>query len=245
MKLHYGISISTAAQLAELPELKKAAFLELPFSLCGQPDFILPKNWKNRLHRISGRSQGRTLNSLIDAGSSMSREFYRFFAKICAVAAASKAREISLAVDWENALENTGYAAKLRTILRCCYGIAQKNELTPVIELRIPGTAVNRDMDFIRLRDSWMIPVRTLIDLHPHEPGSLEMLETFFASHHFDCNKFRISFDASGGNYLTGKLLDRVKNCIRPVGAEMTEICFYPGRNADRDCYQALQAVIS
>lgn len=245
MKLHIGISIATAGQLAELPELKKVDLLELPFSLCGQPEFTLPKSWKNRLHRISGRSESRTLNSLIDTGNVMRREFYRLFSRNCAVASSLKAGEVTLAIDWEYAFDNAGYAAELREILRCCYGIAFKFSLTPVIELRIPGSAVLKPADFIRLRNSWMIPVRTLIDLHPHEPGSLEMLENFFAANRFECNKFRISYDAAGGNYLTVKLLDRIKNCICPVGSEIPELCFYPGRNADREAFQAILPVIA
>ncbi len=245
MKLHLGISVASLKQLAELPELRTAVFLELPFGLCGQPDLVLPEFWKNRFRRAGGRSEGRTLNSLVEAGGVMRREFFRMFSRNCAAIAALNATEISLTVDWENAFADAGYADGLRDILRCCYGIAFKYSLTPVIELRIPGSAVITPLQFIRFRDSLMIPVRTLIDLHPHEPGSLEILETFSGKFHFECSKFRISFDASGGNYLTVKLLDRIKNCIHPVGCEIPEICFYPGRNADRESFQALQPVIS
>ena len=103
MKLHLGISVASLKQLAELPELRTAVFLELPFGLCGQPDLVHPEFWKNRFRRAGGRSEGRTLNSLVEAGGVMRREFFRMFSRNCAAIAALNATEISLTVDWENA----------------------------------------------------------------------------------------------------------------------------------------------
>lgn len=244
MKLLYGIAVASVNQLAELPELKKAAFLEVPSSLRELPDFRIPMAWKRRFRRVTGRSEARTLSSLIDAKKSIQIDFLRVFAGCCEYFSKLGAAEISLGVDWEAAFSDPGYALKVRDILRSCYGITEKYSLTPILELRIPGSAAAGGMDFYRFRNSLMIPVRVLIDLHPHEPGALELMERFSATMPFVCDKLRISFDAAGGNYLTGKLLERICKCVRPAGVAIPEISFYPGRSADHDAFAALNSVI-
>ena len=90
-----------------------------------------------------------------------------------------------------------------------------------------------------------MFPVRTLIDLHPHEPAALDMLARLYDRMPFECDNFRISFDAAGGNYMSGKLLEMIRRSLRQVGPEIPEICFYPGRNADKTAFELLSTVIS
>ena len=83
MKLRYGIAAAAVKQLAELPELKNAAFLEVSSALREQSDFRIPAAWKARFQRVSGRSESRTLSSLIDARKSIQIDFLRGFSKSC------------------------------------------------------------------------------------------------------------------------------------------------------------------
>lgn len=244
MKLRYGITVASMRQLAELPELKKAAFLELPSTLREQSDFKLPAAWKSRFKRVTGRSEARTLSSLIDAKKSILIDFLRVFSGCCENFAKLGASEITLGVDWEAAFSDPAYAREISSILRSCFGITEKHALALILELRVPGSAAAGGMGFYRFRNSLMIPVRTLVDLHPHEPGALELMERFSAAMPFECDKLRISFDASGGNYLTEKLLARICKCVRPAGAAIPEITLYPGENADREAFAALGEVI-
>lgn len=244
MKLHYGIAVASAKQLNDLPGLEKVDFLELPSFLRDEPDLVIPPVWKKRLLRAGGRREARTLSSLVCAGSGIKLEYFRMFSGCCADFSRWGAKEITLCVDWEAAFSDTDYAVNLREILRCCFGITEKYRLKPVLELRIPGSAVLDPAQFIKFRNSLLIPVRTLVDLHPHEPGALEFLEKFSAAMPFDSSCFRISFDAVGGNYLTVKLLDKICQYIRPAGAETPQICFYPGKNADREAYLLLETVM-
>lgn len=244
MKLCYGIAVASIRQLSELPKLDKVDFLELPSVLRDESNPVIPSIWKKRLFRACGRRETRTLSSLVEAGSGIKQEYFRMFASCCADFFRWGASEISLGVDWESVFASADYAMKLREILRCCFGITEKYRLKPVFELRIPGSAGLTPENFLRFRNSLLIPVRTLIDFHPHEPGALELLEKFTSSLPFDSNRFRISFDASGGNYLTPNLLEKIRRNIRPVGAEAAQICFYPGRNADKEAFTLLEAVM-
>lgn len=244
MKIDYGIAVTSVRQLTELPELERADFLELPSSCVQAPDFILPKAWQSRVFRISSRSEARTFSAMIGAGRKMAVDFCRLFARRCEDCAALGVKEITLTVDWESLMNDADYADKLREILRCCYGIVEKYHLTAVLELRIPGFIAGMPHDFLRFRNSLLFPVRTLVDLHPHEPGALELLNTYAKAMPFDVSRFRVSFDALGGNYLTVGLLDKIRSVIRPVGGEIPQICFYPGRSADKAAFAALDAVI-
>lgn len=244
MKLHYGIAVTSSRQLAELPELKGADFLEISSGMIQTPDFAVPKGWKKRLFRAGGRSEARTFSALIGAGSGMMLEFYRLFSANCGEFVRLGIREVTLAVDWETLLSDEGYANDLRDVIRCCYGILTRYQLQLLLELRIPGVISARPMDFLKFRNSLLMPVRTLIDLHPHEPGALELLAEFSAKMPFDSSRFRLSFDSSGGNYLSANLLEKIKESIRPVGKEIPEICFYPGRSADKAAYELLDAVM-
>lgn len=244
MKIDYGVAVTSIRQLVELPELKRADFLELPSSCVQSPDFVLPKFWQSRVFRISSRSEARTFSAMIGAGRKMAVDFCRLFGRRCEDCSELGIKEITLTVDWESLMNDPAYADMLREILRCCYGIVEKYRLTAVLELRIPGLIAGMPKDFLRFRNSLLFPVRTLVDLHPHEPGALELLETYAGSMPFDVSRFRVSFDAAGGNYLTVGLLDRIRNVIRPVGGENPQICFYPGRSADKSAFAALEAVI-
>jgi hypothetical protein len=245
VKLNFGIAVASNRQLAELPAVGKINFLELPSVSRIQPDFILPQQWKRRFMRVSCRAETRTLGALIDAGYSMTREFYRVFSAGCTEFAKLGAKEISLGIDWESVFDNEKFSASVSDILRCCYGIIYRNRLTPLIELRLPGVAAGQVEKFLRFRNRLLIPARTLVDLHPHEPGALELMEKFSAVLPFEVSRIRVSFDASEGNYLSPKLLERIKACIRPVGKEIPELCFYPGRSADKSAFAALSAVLS
>jgi len=245
VKLNFGIAVASNRQLAELPVAGKFDFLELPSVSRIQPDFILPQAWKRRFMRVSCRAETRTLGVLIDAGSSMTKEFYRVFSAGCTEFAKLGAKEISLGIDWENVFNDEKFSASLSDILRCCYGIIYRNTLIPVIELRVPGIAAGNIERFLRFRNRLLIPARTLVDLHPHEPGALELFERFAAEAPFECSRVRVSFDAAGGKYLTAKLLEKIISGIHRVGAETPDICFYPGRTADRAVFAALETVIS
>ena len=244
MKINYGIAVTSNRQLAELPELKRADFLELPSSCVQAPDFILPKAWQPRVFRVSSRSESRIFSAMIGSGTKMAVDFCRLFSRRCEDCAALGVREITLTVDWENLMTDPVYADRLREILRCCFGIVEKYRMTAVLELRIPGLIAGTPNEFLRFRNSLLFPVRTLVDLHPHEPGALEFLSSYAQAMPFDVSRFRISFDAVGGNYLTVGLLDKIRNVIRPVGGEVPQICFYPGRSADRAAFAALETVI-
>lgn len=244
MKLRFGVTVASSEQLAELPSLAKVDFLELPSMPGGMAGVNIPRQWKKRVFRISGRRDASTLSSLVDAGSAMQQEFFRMFSRCCADYARFGGAEITLGIEWDMALNDPDFADGLRQILRCCFGVVNQYGLQLDAELRIPGNAIGDPLKFVRFRDSLLIPVRTLIDLHPHEPGALEAFEEFSAKMHFDCSKLRISYDASGGNYLTPKLLERIFSGVRPVGVEVPEVSFYPGKHADRDAFAALESVI-
>ena len=243
MKLRYGVAVSTVEQLQELPALPKVDFLEIASALPEHPDFAVPSFWQKRLRRATGRSEARTLGSLIDAGGSIRQEFFRVFGAQCRKFAGYGIGEISLGIDWETVFYDPDYASALRDILRTCYGIAVKNGLTALLEVRIPGIGAGQAMEFIKFRNSFLLPVRTLIDLHPHEPGALDMLAVFSGQLPFESSKFRISVDVSGGNYLSEQLLHRIKESLHKSGAEVPELCFYPGKNADKTAYEQFNMV--
>lgn len=244
MKINYGIAVSSVRQLSELPDLKKAGFLEVSSNCIQSSDFILPKAWKKRLCRVSSRSEARTFNAMIGSGRGVMMEFYRIFSRYCEDYAASGVSEITLTVDWENVVNDTVYADKLREVLRCCYGIIARNNQSAILEMRIPGFVSSMPEKFIQFRNSLLFPIRTLIDFHPHEPGALEMLAEFARKMPFESSRFRVCYDASGGNYLTSNLLEKIQDSLRIVGKEVPEICFYPGRSAEKSAFTALETVL-
>jgi hypothetical protein len=71
------------------------------------------------------------------------------------------------------------------------------------------------------------------------------LLGEFLDKLHYESGRLRISFDGDGGNYLSDKLLERLRSFIRTVGTEVPYICFYPGRNADKTVFAALASVMS
>lgn len=245
MKLHYGISVASAGQLSELPDFAAADFLELPSYFCEACRISVPEKWKTRVRRFSCRRESAALISLMDAGSAVQMDFFREFGGCCAAFAAVGVKEVSLGIDWETVLSGNCQLDRLRKILACCFGITSKYGMRVLLELRIPGTAANDIMGFLKFRNSLMFPVRTLIDLHPHEPAALDMLARLYDRMPFECDNFRISFDAAGGNYMSGKLLEMIRRSLRQVGPEIPEICFYPGRNADKTAFELLSTVIS
>ena len=245
MKIRYSIAVSTPWQLAELPDLKQVDSVELSSAMRSDTALVIPPAWKKRLFRMSCRMEAGTINALIDSGSAMSRDFYRMFSDCCADCIKFNMREISLGIDWENTLSDPEYVVKLREILRCCFGIAMKYQLAVLLEIRIPGIAAVQALDFLRFRDSLLFPVRTLVNFHPHEPGALELMEEFSSTLPFEVSKFRVSFDAANGNYMTPKLLEKIKTSLRPVGKEIPELCFYPGSSADRYAFAALETVMA
>lgn len=242
MKPLRGITVTSRRQLAALPELRHADFLELPASFADDADLVIPPAWRRRFTRAECRGEARTFSAVIDAVSGIRNDFFRVFAARCEKCAALGARAITLGIDWENLFDDPGYAAKLREVLRCCFGIAAGHRQLVLLELRTPGIAAGRPAEFRRFRDSLLYPVRTLIDLHPHEPGALEALEKFSAALPSDVSHCRISFDAAGGNYLSAKLRERITAAIRPVGAENTSLCFYPGGDAGPEVFNAIFA---
>ncbi|MBR2720714.1 MAG: hypothetical protein IKB74_05195 [Lentisphaeria bacterium] len=244
MKINYGIAVSSFRQLSELPELKKAGFLEVASNCIQSPDFVLPRAWKNRLNRVTNRSEARTFSAMIGSGRGVMKEFYRVFSRNCEAYARLGVTEITLTVDWETVVNDSDYADELREVLRCCYGIIYRNRQTALLEMRIPGFISSIPENFIQFRNSLLFPVRTLIDFHPHEPGALEMLTAFAKKMPFDSSRFRVSFDASGGNYLSSNLLEKILSSLHIVGKEIPEICFYPGRSADKAAFAALEAVL-
>lgn len=245
MKLHYSIAVSSPGQLADLPDLKMVDSVEITSALRSDSGLVIPAAWQKSLFRMSCRSESRTINALIDSGSAMTRDFLRVFSACCADCVKYNIREISLGADWENIFSDPSYAEKFREILRCCFGITVKYNLTAVLEVRVPGVAAGDPLEFLRFRDSLLFPVRTLINFHPHEPGALDVMEKFSAALPFEVSRIRVSFDAADGNYLTPRLLERIKAAIRPVGKEIPELCFYPGRSADKSAFAALSAVLS
>ena len=244
MKINYGIAVSSVRQLSELPDLKKAGFLEVASNCIRSSDFVLPKAWKTRLSRVSSRSEARTFSAMIGSGRGVMMEFYRMFSRYCEENAAFGVKEITLTVDWETVVNDDVYAAELREVLRCCYGIIARNRQSAILEMRIPGFISSMPEKFIHFRNSRLFPVRTLIDFHPHEPGALELLAEFSRKMPFESSRFRVSFDASGGNYLSVNLLEKIQDSLRIVGKEIPEICFYPGRSADKAAFEALEAVL-
>ena len=244
MKINYGITVSSLRQLSELPDLKKAGFLEISSSCFRTPGFVVPAGWKKRLFRVSTRSEARTFGALIDSGRGVKMEFYRLFARNCEEYTSIGIREITMTVDWETVTNDDLYADKMREVLRCCYGIMFEHRLTAVLELRIPGFISSQPLEFLKFRDSLLFPIRTLVDFHPHEPGALELLSSYAAAMPFDSSRFRVSFDASGGNYLSGNLLEKIREKLHAVGKEVPEIAFYPGRSADKAAFAALESVL-
>jgi hypothetical protein len=245
VNLNYGVSVSSERQLLELPELRQADFLELNCQLLDSPDFFLPPAWRGRVFRCSGRSESRAFSALVEAGASIQQDFYRVFSRRCEKFSQLGGRELSFCIDLENTFSEVEYAAKLRKILSCCFGIMEKYRLQPLLEVRVPGIAASRRDDLIKFMNSLLYPVRLLTDIHPHEPGALELLGEFLDKLHYESGRLRISFDGDGGNYLSDKLLERLRSFIRPVGREVPDICFYPGRNADKTVFAALASVMS
>ncbi|MBE6390243.1 MAG: hypothetical protein E7043_08765 [Lentisphaerae bacterium] len=244
MKLRYGVSVSTIKQLQELPGLPEIDFLEITPALREHPEFSIPEKWKKRICRASGRSEARSLDSLVYAGATMRQEFFRYWGSVCDKLTETGISQVTLGIDWETISNDLHYASVMRDMLRCCFGIAQKHDLSLLLEVRIPGGIAGRVMEFVKFRNSLLLPVKNVIDLHPHEPGALASVGEIFEKLPFDCSNFRVSVDVSGGNCLTGQLLERIKKCLCRIGPEVPEICFYPGSNADKTAYEQFYAVI-
>ena len=245
MKLRYGFSIGSAAQLSELPAASKADFLELSSALFDSvelPPFASRRQGK--IQRFNGRYEAKTLNSLVGAGHGVFMDFYREFSRRCAFFSSLGIREVALKPDWESAVSDTEYAGELRKILQCCFGITAKFNLSVLLELRIPGNAANFPDKLLKFRNSLMYPLHLLIDLHPHEPGALDNFAAFSAAMPFESDRLRLSFDAGNGNYVSGKLLEVIRKSVRKGGANPPEICFSPGESAGKELFTDLEQVM-
>ena len=240
MKIRYGISINNDGEINDLPDLPAIELVEVPGDQWSNADFVLPARWRQKELWIRNSDDIRFFRSLPDAGSGVRQEFYRLFTQRCQTAAANNAFASSLAPDLENALHDPAYAAKLHDTLGVCFGIAEKIRLPLTLELRIPGAAAADPAGYLRFKHSLLYPLRTLCAIHPHEPGALEALEKFAGECKFDCDIFRVSFDAASGNYLSDNLFSRLRQFIRRSGFAAPVIIFDPGHNADKNTYAEL-----
>ena len=230
MNILYGISISGDAP--DLPEFSAIRSAELPGSRLTEPGFSLPPVLRGKTIFIGNREDQRFFRTLPEAGTGVRQEFFRLCTRRGAAAAALNAEGFSLALDPEE-------ADSLRPELGVICGIAEKYRLPLMLEIRIPGPAADPEV-FYRLKHRLLYPARTLCALHPHEAGALEAAEKFAASCPFDCDLFRIGFDAAAGNYLSEKLWERLLKLVHPAGRRTPVVIFDPGPGADRSVYAEL-----
>lgn len=240
MKIHYGVSINSDSGVNDLPDLPALELVEVPGDWCGSAEFALPRKWRRKKLWLRNSDDIRFFRSLPDAGSGVRQEFYRLFAKRCQAAVTANAGCCSLAPDLEYALNEPDHAAKLHRTLGVCFGIAEKCRLPLTLEVRIPGAAAAKTADFLRFKHALLYPLRTICAIHPHEPGALEALEKFAGDCKFDCDIFRVCFDAASGNYLSDNLFNKLRQFLRKSGFADPVIIFDPGCGADKNTYLEL-----
>lgn len=245
MKINYGISISGDTDISMLTEFPEFQTLELPGNMVADKNFSLPRGFEPGNIFIRNNDERRFFRTLPDAGSGIRQDFYRLVQQKLSAAAKIGARGITLVPDWENLLTLDKIPENLRSVLGVYCGIAELNRIPLLLELRIPGRAAESPQKYIRFKHTMLYPFRTLCEIHPHEPGALDAIEKFAAECRFDCDIFRICFDADAGNHLTGTLFERLLKLLKPGGSDQPLLIFSPGEKADKSVYCELVRLIN
>lgn len=245
MKINYGISISSNTNISALPELPEFTHLEIPGSMLADKNFTLPSRIKNKKIIIRNDDERRFFRTVSDAGSGIRQDFYRLVRQKTALAANIGAVGITVVPDLENLITADELPENFRSVLRVYCGIAEQNHLPLLLETRIPGKAAQLPECYIRFKHALLYPLRTLCEIHPHEPGALDAAENFAAGCKFDCDIFRICFDAAAGNHLTGTLFARIMKLLRQAGSDIPLIMFSPGNETDPGVCRDLVRLIS
>lgn len=242
MKTIYGISFSDR-DISLLPNVPAVQILELSGELATAPGFALPEHLQKKSIIICNSDERKFFNTIPDASSGVRQDFYRLCEHRCAAAENLQAVYATFAPELESAFAVPANPV-LRDAFAMCFGFAEKHRTPLALEVRIPGIAAGATEKFAHFKHSLLYPLRTMCVLHPHEPGALEIMEKFAAELPFDCDMFRIVFDAAAGNYLSGTLLQRILKFIRPAGAVQPVMIFAPGKNADPSVYLELNKLI-
>ena len=244
MKTVYGVTIGSSSELAALPEMKAIQLLEIPGEMCTDDGGRQLRSRKHKKLMVNNSSDIRFFRSLFDAGSGVRQDFYRLFFNKCQAAAELGAAAVSLAPDLEGVAGDQAKFQRLQRTLGMCFGAAEKYRLPLNLELRIPGAVSAAPAEFVRLKHRLLYPLRTMCVLHPHEPGALEAMENFSGKCKFDCDMFRIVFDAAFGNYISGHLFRKLLSFVRPSGAAAPVVIFDPGRGADSHAFAELDRLV-
>ena len=87
-----------------------------------------------------------------------------------------------------------------------------------------------------------LYPVRLLIDFHLHEPDSFKQLEEIAEVLKFDNERWRLSFEAASGNYLSSEIVRKVIPFVYCGMRECGCVIFAPGAGAEEGTILSLDA---
>ena len=235
MSILFGISLVLPEQLQALPaklpgHLQAVEFpgdvLDAPggsrklFSLgksgvrlCGR-DFIPPD--------IAGLIPGE--NAKIRA------ELEAHFFRRCEAAEEAGVKDISVAFDLLQAVEDPRFREQLAVFLRRCGGVVHAFGQTMRLVCRIPCGSRPVWEEILAFRNSLLLPgIDLLLELHPHEPNALETMNAALKSFRFHDGSRRICYDSASGNVLTSGALKRCSATFFRGGEHEMRLFFAPG----------------
>jgi hypothetical protein len=180
------------------------------------------------------------ISELPEAPFRVRREFLNLLEKRCEVMAQNGMPIATLTPDLGRAVTDKKYAETLRDILLCIAGIVSRYEIDIRFELRLPENfdrALQVTWDFLH---SNTLFYKLLLDFHPHEHGSFDILGAAAEKFPFNRDSWRISFEVASCNYLSPAVVKRVMQISRPGGWEKDFMIFAPGKGTDSENYFSL-----
>ena len=184
----------------------------------------------------------KILQELPEVSFGVKQDFYRYFSCKSEIMEECGISRLAMAVDVEKVLSDEEYASKQTEILHCCFGMAERRKIEMSLEMRIPGMSREAVTAFLNFRKNLLYPVRLLIDFHLHEPDSFRQLEEIADALKFDNEKWRLSFEAANGNYLSSEIVRKVIPFVYCGMRECGSVIFAPGAGAEDGTILTLDA---
>ena len=236
-----GIAFYKHEELSLLAELKTFTHVEISGEMLDDfrcdPDFPEYDVSRFQIRELLSR---KIIADLPELPAGVCREFLNLFEARCAKMAKSGISTATLTPDISRSASDRIYAGKLRDILLCMAGIASRNDVELLFELRVPEnfeSALSLTRDFLK---SSALFTRLLIDFHPHEPRGFDVLPQVVEMFPFKSDSWRLSFEVASCNYLSAEAVKRVAAVSRKGGRDSEYMIFAPGANTDAGNYRLL-----
>ena len=239
----FGVSIYFPDELNELDKTGQFCHIELPGEMIDAANVGILKKI-SRTYSLSVRDicTRKILQELPDVPFGVKQDFYRYFYSKCEIMEECGISRLAMAVDVERALADSFYAANLTEIRHCCFGMAERRNIEIALELRIPGMDDEKVSGFLDFRKNLLYPVKILIDFHLHEPDGFKRLEESADKLKFDRERWRFSFEAASGNYLSSEIVRRVLPFVSGDMRDGGSVILAPGAGAEDGIILSLDA---